>query len=98
MHEHNEATLPVEIRIPDDVLWQQVEDQVVLLDLRSGEYHALNESGSRMWVLLVESGDASAALERLCAEYDATRATLSCDLAEFIAALVDRGLLEAMSP
>jgi len=85
--------LHTKVAVPEDVLWQQVEDQVILLDLRSNEYHALNDSGSRMWMLLVDSADVSAALDRLCATYDADPALLERDLAEFIGKLAANGLL-----
>lgn len=89
--------LPARVRVPEDILWQQVQERVVLLDLRSNEYHSLNESGSRMWMVLVDAGDACAALERLCGMYDAQRAVLARDLREFIEQLTESGLLKAES-
>ncbi len=89
--------LPANVAVPEDVLWQQVEDRVILLDLRSNEYHSLNDSGSEMWMLLAETGDAHAALGRLCATYEADEEVLSRDLAEFIAKLEDDGLLATAS-
>ncbi len=76
MTDQHAHELPAEVSVPEEVLWQQVEDRVVLLDLRSNEYHSLNESGSRMWMLLVESDDVAAALERLCTVYEAEPAML----------------------
>ena len=87
------ASLPVQVTVPDDVLWQRVDDRVVLLDLRSAEYHALNESGTTMWTLLVESDDVSTARDRLCSIYAASETVLVDDLAHFIAELADSGLL-----
>ena len=78
----------------EEVLWQEVEGRIVLVDTGSGQYHALNDSGSRMWTLLLETGGVAAALERLSAIYEAEPAGLARDLADFIAALVADGLLE----
>lgn len=89
--------LPARVSVPEDILWQQVEERVVLLDLRSNEYHSLNESGSRMWMLLVEAGDVPAALERLCGMYQASRAALAQDLCGFIDELTESGLLKTES-
>jgi len=88
------ADLPGTVRVPEDVLWQQVEDGVILLDLGSGEYHALNETGSRMWIVLAEADDVASALEQLRATYDADDAILARDLAAFIGELTDSRLLE----
>ncbi len=87
--------LQATVTVPEDVLWQQVEDRVILLDLRSNEYHSLNDSGSRMWMLLMESDDVAAALECLQAIYDVDEVVLSRDLAAFIGRLTDSGLLES---
>ena len=43
--------------IPESVAWQQVGDEVVLLNVDSSEYHNLNDVGSRMWQALEESSD-----------------------------------------
>jgi hypothetical protein len=87
-------SLPTHVTVPDELLWQRVDDSVVLLDLRSGEYHALNESAGRMWVLLAETGDVRAVLNDLCSTYDADEGVLSEDLAGFVAELADGGLLK----
>jgi hypothetical protein len=90
--------LPAAVTVPEDVIWQRVEDRVVVLELGSGEYHALNDSGSLMWMLLVDTGDVPAVLDRLRASYDADEAILRRDLAAFIAELVDNGLLATAPP
>jgi Coenzyme PQQ synthesis protein D (PqqD) len=89
------SDLPTKVSVPQDVLWQQIEDRVVLLDLASGEYHTLNDSGSRMWILLAETGDVGRALECLCTIYEPERAVLARDLSGFIGRLTESGLLEA---
>jgi hypothetical protein len=91
----DQAELPKAVSVPDDVLWQEVEGQVVLLNIRSGEFHQLDEVGSRMWLLMAESRRLDTVTERLLAIYAVDDRALSRDLAEFISRLVDRGLLAA---
>ena len=38
--------------VPKDVLFQDLGEEVVLLEVESGQYYGLNEVGARMWSLL----------------------------------------------
>lgn len=86
-------TLPTTVTIPETVLWQDVGDEVVLLDVQGGEYHGLNDVGSHMWKALEESPDVQTAYARLCDIYEVDEETLLNDLAAFVARLITLGLL-----
>jgi hypothetical protein len=63
--------------------------------LETGQYHGLNETGGRMLELLKEvDGQVGEATARLAEEYGVEREEIESDLAEFCAALADRGLVE----
>ena len=47
------------VRVPQDVFFQEVEDEVVLLNLQTGMYHGLDKVGSRVWGLLCHHCSAS---------------------------------------
>lgn len=51
--------------------------QAALLHLGTGQYHALNEVGTRIWELLAEPTDLGEICQVLCTEYavDAQRCT-----------------------
>ncbi len=91
LQEHPE--LPGHVSVPEHVLWQEVDGRVVLLDVDGAQYHALDDVGSRMWTALQDEVDVAAAYETLREVYDVAPDTLSRDLADFIAALVETGLL-----
>ena len=93
MTETAEPQLPKSVQVPAEVVWQRVEDQVVLLELADGQYFALDDVGSHMWELLQDCDDVSALPGQLEQVYDADEATLRRDLAELIAKLVDADLL-----
>jgi hypothetical protein len=93
MTETPEPQLPKSVQVPAEVVWQRVEDQVVLLELADGQYFALDEVGSRMWELLQECEDLDAVPRKLEEIYDADEATLRRDLAVLIAKLADADLL-----
>ncbi|HET6864629.1 MAG TPA: PqqD family protein [Solirubrobacteraceae bacterium] len=87
------SELPTTVSIPDSVLWQEVGDEIVLLDVEGGEYHGLNDVGSSIWRALEEHSDVSSAYEHLCGTYEVEPDVLRKDLDEFIKRLVGMGLL-----
>jgi hypothetical protein len=87
------SALPTTVSIPDSVLWQEVGDEIVLLDVEGGEYHGLNDVGSMIWRALEEHPDVSSAYEHLCGTYEVDPDVLRKDLDEFIKRLVGMGLL-----
>jgi hypothetical protein len=81
--------------VPGDVVRRAFEAETLLLNLDTGNYHALNETGGRMLELLAETGgDVRAAVERLAGEYGRDTEEIAPEIAEFCRALADRGLLE----
>lgn len=85
--------LPKQVALPEDVLFQEIENECVLLNMASEQYFGLDDVGARMWRLLVEHGDTQQVLTQLGLEYDADEPTLRHDLAAFIAKLQAAGLL-----
>jgi hypothetical protein len=84
--------------LSDRVVAAEVDDEAVLLDVRSGQYYGLDEVGSRIWTLLTESHDLDAIVCRLADEYDAAPAVLRSDVSAFVDALVTRGLIRSAQP
>ncbi|MEW6364181.1 MAG: PqqD family peptide modification chaperone [Acidobacteriota bacterium] len=83
------------VSIPDQILMQELEDEVVLLDLESGRYFGLAAVGARAWQLLSETGDTEETFAKLAGEYAVDEATLRRDLDEFWQQLLDARLLTA---
>ena len=66
---------------------------VVLLDLRSGEYIALDEVASLMWEHLSDSGEEPELLESLVRRFDVSRDQLETDLRVFRQDCQEKGFL-----
>ena len=77
-----------------DVLFQQVNGEVVLLSMDSGKYFGLSEVASRMWHLIHSVGDLDAVLAILLEEYDVPEDELREDVSDFAEQLIAAGLLE----
>ena len=81
------------IEISDEVLFQEVGGETVLLDLASEQYFGLDSVGTRIWTLLNEGVGAAAVVDTLLGEYEVERATLAADVDELLARLASAGLI-----
>ncbi|MGH9789109.1 MAG: PqqD family protein [Candidatus Acidiferrales bacterium] len=82
------------VRPARDVVFRELGGEMVLLNLKSGVYYGLNETGTQMWTLLVELKDPGRVVEALEREYAASRAQVEGDLRELLGALRAKGLIE----
>lgn len=87
------AHLPEHVTISPDVLYQTVEGQAVLLDLRDERYYSLDDVGSNIWKLLTEHHDVHVISERMLGLYEVDASKLREDLATFLSKLADAGLV-----
>jgi Coenzyme PQQ synthesis protein D (PqqD) len=83
----------MKIEISEDVLFQEVSGETVLLDLDSEQYFGLDAVGTRIWTLLNEGADPAAMVDTLLEEYEVERDTLAADVDELLARLAEAGLI-----
>jgi hypothetical protein len=77
----------------EEVLFQEVNDEMVLLDLSSENYFGLDEMGTRIWMLLNEGKSERQILDVLADNYEVERETLEKDVGELLGKLVEAGLI-----
>lgn len=82
------------VTISPKVLFRDLGGEVVLLEVDAGLYYGLNESGARMWHLLVQHGNSDLVYRSLLDEYDASAERLKADFLGFLESLSSRGLLQ----
>jgi len=75
------------------VLFKDLGDEAVLLDLDTETYFGLNAVGSRLYKLATTSGTIREAVALMLEEFDVSPAELERDACELIDELVRRGLL-----
>jgi len=80
-------------RLADDVVFEVVDGEAVLLHLERGRYHGLNRSGTRFLELLVEHRDLETVRAALAAEYSVDPARIDADVEALVHELVGAGLL-----
>lgn len=81
------------LRPSPGVLFTELEDEAVLLDLKRGTYFGLNAVASRIWQMIVANICLGAIRDRLLEEYDAQADRIWQDIEELVGELMGRGLV-----
>ena len=79
--------------IIDDVVWQRLNDEVVILHVATGPYFGLDGVGSQVWCLIAEHGSRERIVEILKTEYDAPEEQIRQDVDGLIQQLVEKRLI-----
>jgi hypothetical protein len=85
-------------RVPKDVVFQTLGPEMVLLNLHTGVYWSLNESGARIWKEISSHGNEQKTLDALGSHYSASRSELRAAVQQLVEDLVREGLLERCIP
>lgn len=86
------------VRVPDDVLISNLQEESVLLNLDSERYYGLDDVGTRFLSVLNTADSIEAAYETLRGEYDVDAKNLRHDLLELVEDLVGQGILIRANP
>jgi hypothetical protein len=82
-----------ELRPEDDVVSRRLEDEVVLVHLRTNRIYTLNETGARLWELLKEGRDRAEIEEQLLQEFEVEREQLLEEVERLLSHLTREGLV-----
>lgn len=77
-----------------DVLGCELQDEAIILDLKSGVYYGLDSMGARLWQLVQQPIVVSEVCEIILDEYDVDREQCERDLCSFFQEMVVNGLVE----
>jgi hypothetical protein len=87
-----------EIKIAEDVLVRELDGEGVLLNLKSGHYFGLDETGMRFWQALTTATSVQEACATLLLEYDVGPEQLAGDVESFIKTLAAAELVQVEAP
>lgn len=82
------------ITVPDTVLYEQIDSEVVLFSQSTQHYYGLDELGTRVWQLLLEHHTVASILAALQEEYEVDAAVLRRDVERLLGELAANGLVE----
>ncbi len=89
-----DLSLTSSVRILDGVLSRDLQGELVILDLNTGVYFGLDQVGTKIWHLLLEHGSLQKVLDSLVEEYEVTESGCAHDLLDFVAKMLEKGLIE----
>lgn len=81
------------LKIPDEVVFEVLEGEAVVLNLETGIYFTLNPVGTRIWQLIEEHGDLAKVRESMISEYEVGEEALDRDIEALMRELVEKGLV-----
>lgn len=85
-------------RLPQHVVHRSFVAETVVLNLRTGKYHGLNQTAGRMLEALETSATIGAVIPELAREYEVDESKIESDLAELCHELLARELIEIGEP
>ncbi len=77
-----------------DVVAQRVQDEVVLVNLRTNEIYTLNKTAARAWEMIAEGRDRSGVEAGLSEEFSVDEAEVGGELDSLVAELVEKELIQ----
>ncbi len=84
------------VRIKDDVIFNDLQGEVVLLNLKTGIYFGLDPVGTRAWKLIQDHGRLEPVKDAMLGEYEVYAEDLWKDLQDLVIRLADHGLVEVI--
>ena len=86
--------LPGRATPANHVLFRQLDNEAILLNLETGQYYGLNEVGSQLWQQLTANPNLNQATAAILAQYEVGQDQLAQDIAQWLVELTNAGLLE----
>lgn len=80
-------------KLTDRFTETEVDDEIVIMQLDTGDFFSLTGSGTAIWRLIDGERDRLALVAALCDEFSAAQAEVVADVDEFLGKLRAAGLL-----
>ncbi|HUB74871.1 MAG TPA: PqqD family protein [Solirubrobacteraceae bacterium] len=83
-----------DVRLRPDVVWREIDGEIVLLDLDGSAYFSVSASGAALWPALVAGASTDELASVLSETFALERERAEHDVRAFLQALAGEGLLE----
>jgi hypothetical protein len=81
------------IAVPDDVVFREMGEETIMLNVTTGRYHSLDAIATRFFQVLRDTPNVTAARDQLVGDYEQPVARIETDLAQFCDTLARAGLI-----
>ncbi|MFN8493563.1 MAG: PqqD family protein [Caldilineaceae bacterium] len=85
--------LPKQINLSHEVLFQELDNESIMLNLRDDAYYRLDDVSTRFWQLFTELGEVEPVVAQMLAEYQVDEPRLRQDLATLLKQWVDASVV-----
>ena len=82
------------LTVPSDVLISIIDDEAVLLNLKSERYFGLNRTGTTMWTALTTAESIESAYQTLVGTFAVDPETFRHDMSNLVRELIEHDLVE----
>lgn len=83
------------IKLTDRYIETSIDDEVVLMDLDSGNFFSLTATAATIWSMIDDARDSDAIIACACAEYGCDAAEIAGDVADFLQQMTEAGFIAA---
>lgn len=81
------------MQIADNIMYRELDDEIIFLDASAGQYFSLDGVGSHFWRLFQDGLDVTQCIEALLKEYEVDQAVLQNDIISLTDKLKSHGIL-----
>ena len=82
-----------QFRVSPDTVYNILDDQSVLINVRTNELYELNRTGTRFWELLSAGHNRAQIRQLMLQEFDVDEVVLDREIDSLVASLQDAGLI-----
>jgi len=93
----NLVTEYLKINQQKEILYQDIEDELIILNIKEENYLGLDKVGTNLWNILLNSSSIKHAYDQMLEEYEVEPEILKNDLNNFINELEKNGLVTISS-
>lgn len=80
----SQQILPKKVKISDNVLFQEIDNEYVLLNMETELYFGLNDIGAMAWQIISQEGTTDTLIEKLMSEYNVPAEILTNDIYQLL--------------
>jgi hypothetical protein len=90
---HKEISSDTLLQRKSDLLYNKIDDEIVILSLENNEYFGMDKVGSRIWELLEQPIIFNQLAAQLIIEYEVTEQQCKEDIMTFLEKMADKKLI-----
>ena len=81
-------------KLNEMITWRDVDDELIVLELESGNYFSMNDVGRFIWLKVIEEKDFGTIVDLITSEYDTIEDQAIHDASHFIKGLIEKKIIE----